>query len=243
MQVTSSATGTVRVLPVTTIHFEDRGWTRGHATLSFDDVPKTAPGYLEYGALRLAVIEEIDGGAGYPKHPHVDAETIMIPLSGTIVHEDEANGRSITGPEDVSVLSAGTGIVHAESAPGPRSSRVMMFWLDSAPKGAPPRFVKKTFPREERRNRIVALASSEKSRGALDLRSDATIYAAVLDAGVSVTHVVARGRRVYLLAADAALEVNGRMAGAGDRVLLEGPGTMSIRALGSTEIAFVDLAG
>src|SRR5690349_4803003 len=78
----------VRVLRVADLGFVDRGWTRGHITCSFDEMPKNAPGYLDYGILRLAVIENMDAGAGYPMHAHEGSETIAIVLAGAVAHDD-----------------------------------------------------------------------------------------------------------------------------------------------------------
>jgi len=245
---TSQGSPALRILRVADIMFHDRGWTRGHATLAFDDVPPDSPGYLAFGPLKIAVIEEIDAGAGYPRHAHRNVETILAPLSGAIAHEDSVLGAGITGPSDVAVISAGTGIEHSEIVDGERNARAVMFWLVSDPRDAEPRFAKRTFDRSKRRNTLVALASgrggsSESSEGALHIRSDSTVYSAVLDEGAEIAHRIERGRRGYLLAPDGALEMNGLRAETGDRVLAESPGSLRIRALAPTEVFLVDLPG
>jgi redox-sensitive bicupin YhaK (pirin superfamily) len=224
---------------------EDRGWTRGHATCAFDAMPPAAPGFLRYGALRLAGLQTIDAGAGYETHSHVEVETITCLLSGTLTHQDNLRGTDLTGPDDVAVLSAGTGMRHSEKVHGPTDVRAVIFWLRSEPAGEPPRFLRKTFDRGARRNTLAALASGRSARdvdGPLPIRCDAEIFSAVLDAGANVTHALGRGRCGYLLPTDGALEVNGVHVETGGRLLAAGPGSLAIRALAPTEVFLVDLA-
>lgn len=141
----------ITVLRKNDLGIEDRGWTRGHITCSFDDYPKHLPGYLELGDLRLAVLQEIDPRSGYPLHPHAEIETITLVLSGALTHEDDVGSPpDITGPNDVAVISAGTGMSHAEMVHGDEKARAVMFWLWSSPKGRAPRFARRHFDRRER---------------------------------------------------------------------------------------------
>lgn len=231
----------IRILRAAEIMFEDRGWTRGRATCSFDDVPKTAPGWLDFPPLRLAALQEIDAGAGYPMHAHQDVETITIMLAGTLVHDDDVGTPDRTGPDDVAVLSAGSGMQHAEIVTPDRSGRAALFWLRSSPLGAPPRFTRRTFPRAARRDRLVTVASGAPVEGAIPVRQDASVLTSVMSAGASVEHVLAPGRRAYLFSTDAPIRIGDQRAAADDRVLVDGAGTLHIRAEGPTELMLVDL--
>jgi redox-sensitive bicupin YhaK (pirin superfamily) len=231
----------IRILRATEIMFEDRGWTRGRATCSFDDVPKTAPGWLDMPPLRLAGLQEIDAGAGYPMHRHEDVETITIMLAGTLAHDDDIGGAGETGPEDVAVVSAGSGMQHAEIVTKERAGRAVIFWLRSAPLGAPPRFTKRTFPRTSRRDALVTVASGHPTEGAIPIRQNASVLTSVLSAGAEVVHTLGAGRRAYLFSTDAPITIGDHRAEADDRVLVTGPGAVHIRALAPTEIMLVDL--
>jgi quercetin 2,3-dioxygenase len=235
---------TITVLRKTDLGSEDRGWTRGHVTCSFDDYPKHAPGYLELGDLRLAVLQEVDPRAGYPLHAHAEIESIMILLAGAITHEDDLGSPpDVTGPNDVSVLSAGTGISHAEMVHGDDKVRAVMFWLWSSPKGEAPRFARRSFDRGDRKNRLVTLASGRTGApaDALHVRSDSEILSAVLEPDAVVSHDIAEGRAVYLMTTDGAVGVGGRRVEAGERVIARGPHTLVVRALEKTEVVALDL--
>src|SRR5262245_23567412 len=78
----------VTVVTLTELAREDRGWTRGHAHVGFDDVPSGAPGRLDFFPVKLVALQSIDAGKGYAMHPHADIESITLVLDGTMCHED-----------------------------------------------------------------------------------------------------------------------------------------------------------
>ena len=215
----------------------DRGWTRGHVTGCLSEFPPGAPGYLELGPLMLAAVQEMDAGTGYPLHHHEAVETITIILSGELAHNDSVGGADFTGTDDVAVVSAGRGIDHEEFARG-AAPRAVLFWVRSTLEHAP-RFEKRTFPRAERRDRLVTVAAASAEKHIVPLRTDVIVRTGVLSAGAGVTHET-RGRGCYVLSTDAAFEINGARAEAGDRVLVTGVGRLDMRALGATELVLVD---
>ena len=230
-------TPSLRIVPTTDLLFEDRGWTRGHAHAAFDDVPRHLPGFLDFGPARLAVVETINAGAGYPLHPHQGVETLSFVLEGTCLHEDSAGGRASVPANTVAVLSAGRGVSHAEFADTSGPLRAVMFWVqDGEPEGSP-RFQTRSVPRAERLNRFTVLAGD----AALPVRQRARLLAAYVEAGRQVCCDVPDGCRAYLLSTDAAIEVNGRRAEAGDRVLVNGSGRLEISASAATEIVLLEV--
>lgn len=226
----------VRVIPTSDLLYEDRGWTRGHAHAAFDDVPRHLPGFLDFPPARLAVHQTIDPGAGYPLHHHEGVETLTLSLDGTCLHEDGSGERLRIEPSSVSVLSAGRGISHGEFADASGPLRVVMFWVtDGEPDGAP-KFQTRPAPRAERLNRFSVLAGDER----LPVRQRVRLLGAYVEAGREVSYELAPDRRLYLLATDAAIEVNGVAAQQGDRVLVSGPGTMCVSASAATEVVLLE---
>ena len=55
--------------------------------------------------------------AGLPPHPHRGFETVTYMLEGVMEHRDTTGGRARIGPGDVQWMTAGSGIVHAETPP------------------------------------------------------------------------------------------------------------------------------
>src|SRR5262245_45343794 len=78
----------VRHVTLDELAFEDRGWTRGHAHIGFDDHPREAPGHLDFLPLKLAALQTIDPGKGYALHSHAEIVNLTLVLEGTMCHED-----------------------------------------------------------------------------------------------------------------------------------------------------------
>jgi anti-sigma factor ChrR (cupin superfamily) len=57
----------------------------------------------------------IKPGAGFPDHPHRGQETITYLLTGGVDHEDFAGNKGTIEAGDLQFMTAGKGIMHAES--------------------------------------------------------------------------------------------------------------------------------
>jgi quercetin 2,3-dioxygenase len=222
----------MQVIPLSQLEYVDRGWTRGHAHIAFDDVPRDALGFLDLPPVKLAVLERMDPLKGYERHSHKDVESVFIPLSGTVHHEDSNGLREEFDRDHVAVMSAGSGIEHAEFS-GPEGVRAVMFWLRPSSLGGAPLMTIKRAPRAERHNRLVCLAGGD----AIPLKQDASVWSAVLDEGARVTHDT-RGC-AYVLSTDAAVTIDGVRVEAGERVIARGP--LHIAAIAATEVIVLDL--
>ncbi len=91
----------------------DYGWLQAKYSFSFANYYH--PEHINFGALRVLNDDIIAGGAGFGEHPHDHMEIISIPLKGALQHKDSMGEKWIplhTG--EVQVMSAGTGITHAE---------------------------------------------------------------------------------------------------------------------------------
>ncbi len=69
---------------------------------------------MGWGNIRVWNDDTIATQTGFDPHPHNDMEIITFVRSGAISHEDSQGNKGRTGAGDVQVMSAGSGIVHAE---------------------------------------------------------------------------------------------------------------------------------
>lgn len=108
---------------------------------SFSFGPHYDPANLGFGLLVSHNDDLLQPGAGYPDHPHQEMEIVTWVLSGALAHSDSSGRAGVIVPGQLQVMSAGTGIVHAEMAePGAGVTRFVQTWVRPDSWGAAPRY-------------------------------------------------------------------------------------------------------
>ncbi|MCG7348439.1 pirin family protein [Sphingomonas sp. ACRSK] len=217
----------------------DHGWLNARHHFSFANYHD--PKRMGWGAIRVWNDDEIAPNSGFPPHPHRDMEIITFVRSGAITHQDSMGNTGRTAAGDVQVMSAGTGVRHAEYNLEPETTRIFQIWIEPRLKGGAPSWGAKPFPRDDRSGRFVTLASGfAEDADALRIRADARVLGATLKAGEILTHEVGAGRHAYLVPATGAVEIDGVRFDARDGAAIDGGATVSITALEDAEIVLVD---
>ncbi|MEO3428450.1 pirin family protein [Pelagibius sp. CAU 1746] len=201
------------------------------------------PDRMGVGALRVWNDDTIRPGTGFDLHGHRDMEIITYVRSGAITHQDHLGNVGRTEAGDVQVMSAGTGIMHAEYNKEDEPAQIFQIWIEPAVHGVAPRWETRNFPKAGREGALVPLASGRRGHeeNALPIYQDAAILAATLKAGQSVTHRLEPGRKGYLVPATGRLKVNGETVEARAGVVLEGVEEVTITAEEDSEILLADV--
>src|SRR6186997_2159093 len=109
-------------------HFGDHGWLKTYWHFSFSDYYD--PANMNFSKLRVFNDDVIQGGGGFGMHPHRDMEIVTYVLDGELAHQDSIGNRGVVHPGEVQVMSAGTGIVHAEyNATKDRPVHLLQLWV------------------------------------------------------------------------------------------------------------------
>src|SRR3546814_4103113 len=88
-------------------------------------------------------------------------------------------GRTAAG--DVQVMSAGTGVRHAEYNLEGETTTLFQIWIEPTRPGGSPSWGAKPFPKGDRSGQFVTLASGfEGDDGALPIRADARVLGATI---------------------------------------------------------------
>lgn len=219
----------------------DHGWLNARHHFSFANYYD--PARMGWGAIRVWNDDEIAANAGFPPHPHADMEIITYVRSGAITHQDSLGNSGRTAAGDVQVMSAGTGVRHAEYNLESETTRIFQIWIEPRRRGGQPSWGAKPFPKGERSGRFVTLASGFADDGdALPIRADARVLGATLKAGESVEHAVGEGRHAYLVPATGRITIDGVAFSARDGAALSGGQRVTITAVEDAEIVLVDAA-
>ena len=172
---------------------------------------------MHWGALRVWNDDRIAPGGGFARHGHSDMEIVTYIRKGAITHRDHLGNEGRTVAGDVQVMSAGRGILHEEHNFEAEATELFQIWILPAEKGGAPYWETAQFPKDDRKGRLVPLASGRSGdEGALPIRQDAAILGARLAPGDEVVHRLAPGRFAYLVAAAGTVTVNGVALGTRD---------------------------
>ena len=199
------------------------------------------PSRMGWGALRVWNDDEIAPGTGFPPHPHQDMEIITYVRKGAITHLDSMGNRGRTEAGDVQVMSAGTGIRHAEYNEEKEAIHSFQLWIIPKTKGGVPSWGAKQFPKNDRSGRFAALASGfPEDKDALPIRAEARVLGATMKAGETATYEVDPKRHAYLVVADGAAEVNGIRLDTRDGAAITGEAVLTVTAIEDAEVVLVD---
>ena len=228
---------TIDLRPFASLGAANHGWLDAHHHFSFASYHD--PARMGWGSIRVWNDDTIAAKSGFPPHGHSDMEIITYVRTGAITHEDSLGNKGRTGAGDVQVMSAGTGVQHAEYNVENEATTLFQIWIEPRARGGAPGWGMKPFAKDGRSGAFQLLASGFGEPDALEIRTDARIFGAVLKAGETLSYVVGAGRHAYLVPALGRLDIDGTIANERDGVALGG-GHYTIAALDDAEIVLVD---
>lgn len=219
----------------------DHGWLKAKHHFSFAGYYD--PERMGWGSLRVWNDDEIAAGTGFPPHPHADMEIITYIRDGAITHRDSMGNTGRTAAGDVQVMSAGSGIRHAEYNLEKGPTRLFQIWIEPNGRGGEPSWGAKPFPKGDRSGKFVTLASGfAEDSEALPIRADARVLGATVKAGERLTLELGADRHAYLVPATGAVEVDGVRIEARDGAAITGLASVEIVGIEDAEIVLVDAA-
>jgi redox-sensitive bicupin YhaK (pirin superfamily) len=231
----------IELRPFNTLGAANHGWLDAHHHFSFADYHDA--GRTNWGRLRVWNDDTIAAKSGFPAHPHRDMEIITYVRSGAITHRDSLGNEGRTAAGDVQVMSAGTGIQHAEYNIEDEATTLFQIWILPDRRGEAPSWGARPFPKEARDGQFVTLASGMAGDDdALPIRADARVMGATVKAGESVTYATQADRHTYLVPATGKIKVNDIEANARDGVAITGVESFTVTALEDAELVMVDAA-
>ncbi|MGE5545636.1 MAG: pirin family protein [Solirubrobacterales bacterium] len=212
-------------------------WLDAHYHFSFADY--FDPARMGLGTLRVWNDDLIRPHTGFPPHGHRDMEIVTYVREGAITHEDSLGNRGRTEAGQVQVMSAGTGIRHAEFNNEDIPCRLFQIWILPRAQGLQPRWETKPFPR--RHGTLEILASGQPEDGAATINQNCRVLGATLDKGDRVRHSLG-GRKAYLVPARGDLIVNGQPVGHRSGLVAMEEDALEIEAVSDAELVLVDIA-
>lgn len=233
----------IELRPFSGIGHANHGWLDARHHFSFADYYD--PARMAWGNLRVWNDDTIAAKSGFPPHPHRDMEIITYVRTGAITHRDSLGNQGRTAAGDVQVMSAGTGITHAEYNLEDEATTLFQIWIQPTRRGLAPGWGARQFPKGDRSGQLVVLASGyPEDADALPIRTEARLVAGTIRAGETVDYALGAERKGYLVPATGAIRVEGVngavSASARDGLAIAGEETIRITAVEDSEVVLVD---
>ena len=229
----------IDIRPFATLGHADHGWLDARHHFSFANYHD--PDRMGWGSIRVWNDDTIAAQSGFPPHPHRDMEIVTFVRSGAITHRDSLGNEGRTAAGDVQVMSAGTGITHAEMNLEDEATTLFQIWIIPDRQGEQPGWGQREFPKATREGGFEVLASGDaEADDALPIRTDAKVAAATLAKGQSAVWNTSGDRHQYLVAPKGRVMVNGREAQPRDGIAVTGESEIVVEALDDAEIVLVD---
>lgn len=231
----------IELRPFHSLGGANHGWLDARHHFSFASYHD--PDRVSWGSLRVWNDDAIAPKSGFPPHPHRDMEIITYVRTGAITHRDSLGNEGRIEAGDVQVMSAGTGIQHAEYNLEDEETTLFQIWIVPDQRGGEPSWGARPFPKEAREGQFVTLVSGMKGdSGVLPIRTNARVLGATVKAGDTVTYPTHPSRHAYLVPATGKVKVGDVEAGARDGVAITDLETITVTAIEDAEIVLVDAA-
>lgn len=231
----------IELRPFESLGGENHGWLDAKHHFSFANYHD--PARLHWGSLRVWNDDTIQPKSGFPAHPHRDMEIITYVRKGAITHKDNLGNEGRTEAGDVQVMSAGTGIAHAEYNLEDEVTQLFQIWILPDKSGEQPSWGAKPFPKDDRAGQFVTLASGmANDNDALPIRTNARVAGATIKAGETLRYSLGEGRSAYLVPARGRIKVNEIEAKARDGLAIRDEAEIAVTAIEDSEVVLVDAA-
>jgi redox-sensitive bicupin YhaK (pirin superfamily) len=217
-------------------------WAETYHSLSFGE--HYDPTNVSFGRLLVNNDDLVRIGAGYPDHPHRDAEIVTWVLSGSLVHEDSRGNSGVIYPGLAQRMSAGSGIVHAERNDAYRIDparpaepvHFIQMWIRPDEAGAPPSYQQQELALGDLARSWVPIASGRHPDAVVSLGSaGSTLWASVLPTGTSRNLPDGDLLHVYLARGVVDIEAIGPLE-TGDSLRASGSTQLRLAALTDAEV-------
>jgi hypothetical protein len=218
----------------------DHGWLDARHTFSFGRYVDRD--WTHFRDLRVINEDVVAGRMGFSEHPHRDMEIITYPISGTLRHKDSLGHVEDITRGMIQRMSAGSGIVHAETNPTDEPVHLLQIWIIPREEGLAPSHESARIRVHDEPGRFHTLVSEDGRDGSMVMQQDARMLAGVFRAGDAVTYTLGDGRHAWIQIVSGSVRVNGAELTQGDGAAISDESTLEFSFEDDTELLVFDLA-
>jgi redox-sensitive bicupin YhaK (pirin superfamily) len=169
-------------------------------------------------------------------------EIISIMLQGKMNHKDNLGYTEVVEKDHVQIMSAGTGLRHEEHNIGEEEVRFLQIWIEPKIQNINPRYQKRFFPRNERKNKLQTIISNEEGAEHCWINQNAKLALGWFDTGSIVSYALnPTNKGVYVFVLEGSIEIDGEEIGKRDAIGLWQTDSFTITAQQETEFVVIEV--
>jgi redox-sensitive bicupin YhaK (pirin superfamily) len=219
----------------------DHGWLKTWHSFSFAsyfDKDK-----LNFGLLRVLNDDIVEAGEGFGSHPHDNMEIVTIPLEGELEHKDSTGHVEVIKPNDVQIMSAGSGLYHSEYNHSDKNLvNLLQIWVFPKERNIKPRYDQMTLDPRDRKNKIHTFVSPVKGKEKLWINQDAYFSQCELEKSKKITYKIQKeGNGVYIFLINGQIKIEDEILSKRDAIGIWDTSDIEITAEEESRILFVDI--
>jgi len=225
---------------------------RGHASFdwlntfhSFSFGTYFNPAREQFGCLRVLNDDKIIGGSGFDLHPHNNMEIITIMLEGSLEHRDSMGNTQVIEQGEVQVMSAGTGIYHAEyNHSETEDAKLFQIWIFPRKKGLKPRYDQKFFEEQKIKNKLVTLVTPDINQQdeSLWIHQDAYISTVNLEKENSFEYKIRiQGNGIFAMVIEGNIKVNENSLNRRDAIAVTETDTVNFESVTDSNLLIIEV--
>jgi quercetin 2,3-dioxygenase len=206
-----------QLFPAASRGYKNSGWLESRFHISFSDYYN--PARSAFGTLFAFNDDLLHAGKGFGTHPHQNMEIISVLLSGKMNHKDSMGYSTIIEEGGVQIMSAGTGLFHEEYNIGEDIVHFLQIWIQPKLENIRPRYQTRSFPRAQRKGRLVKIVSHEEGLGHCWINQNAVISLGYYDAGSQLDyHFSPVNKCLFVFVIAGKLNVSDQLLSTGDAI-------------------------
>jgi quercetin 2,3-dioxygenase len=197
---------------------------------------------MGFGALAQLLEQQVGPGSRLGPAAAAELEVLTQVLDGALIQARPDATPNLIRAGESQRWSGGDAPPPALHNPSPSYPvRAIQLWLRGGTERAPPTLEQRRFPSAERRGRLRVIASSDGRDGALQLRTQAVVFSALMEPGQHLVHALPPRRSAWLQVLDGQLRVRELQLNAGDAVGVSWERSLSFTAETAAEILLIEL--
>jgi quercetin 2,3-dioxygenase len=219
----------------------EHGWLYSKHSFSFGRYINVKR--MGFGLLRVLNDDIVEPGMGFGTHPHNNMEIISIVLDGALEHKDNLGTGSVIYKDDVQVMSAGLGVEHSEFNHS-KTDKVnfLQLWILPNQSNVTPRYDQKSFPEDNRINRLVTAISGDRKKDALYIHQNAEIDLGILQKEKTLSRTITfPGNGFYVFVTEGKIKIDDVILNRKDAVGLSEISEIGIEALEDSKFILVEV--